>query len=180
MTPLARAAATALATPADSTEVCLRVGPIHSKSTVQHIVEYLDELGSYVQTRSEHAEGVRQHFVLAMPSDDPRQQMSELNAAGYPDVQLLRAAPYSGRISIGLYSRLEIAQDTRAKLARAGIETQLQPRITSPQVWYLDAALPPESSTLSIVEQLRAVHRDHPITPTDCPPALAQHLQDTP
>ncbi len=178
LSPLARAAQ--VTPPGEEHQACLLVGPLRSQSTVQHIADYLDELGSYVETRSESSVSATQHFLLAMPSDDPWLLVSELNAAGQTDLQILTAKPYNGRVSMGLYDTLEIAQATQQRLARAGIETQIKPRTVLPQVWYLDAALPAERSATAIAEQLRAEHQNPPVNPVDCPPALAQHLLDMP
>lgn len=128
------------AAPAEPERVCRSFGPFEDPARIDALLEALgDDAREIGRTETSDEDGAGGYFVLtpaAASIAEAKALARELRANDVKDLAVLTRPPHRARISLGLYTRRDGAQQRSAILNDRGIETEVVPRFTSaPQVW---------------------------------------------
>ncbi len=172
--------APALADP--SNVMCRTLGPFESKKQTEPLVSALAGDVVAVSTRDETESTITGYMVLIPPKEAgvaPKELTDQLKDSRVTDQVLLGAGPYSGQISVGLYSREPAAQRRRDEVAALGYPALVRPRINQSKHTWLDVELVDDGA--SETKLLEVVDRIHPKLDVEILPCrkLAQTVNGT-
>jgi hypothetical protein len=122
--------------PSVPVEVCQTIGPFASEEVLNEGVAWLKERGRQGQVRSEKVKEQTGYWVYlpAMAPELAQRATEDFEAKGVKDY-------YRGRrneISLGIYSKEEIAERRRKQIVALGYEPVLAPRFRKRQQYWLD------------------------------------------
>ena len=162
--------------------VCRTLGPFENKDQAKALVSALGENIGRVSTREDTESTITGYMVLIPPKEAgvaPKELTDKLRDSRVTDQVLLGAGPYSGQISVGLYSREPAAQRRRDEVAALGYPAFVRPRINQSRHTWLDVELVDDGD--SEIKLLEAVDRIHPKLDVKIAPCgkLAQTVNGT-
>lgn len=108
---------------------CLRIGPFVAPLGVQAAGERLSAIGLAPVERTVARRTVRAHRVFLGPFEDATGLAAarlRLNESGITDHYVIRGAQGGGVVSLGLFSREQVAADYSARLAERGIDSGIR------------------------------------------------------
>lgn len=115
---------------APSLRVCARVGPFENEAARNAILKRLGEAGLKAISEPPEANSVRQYWVLLPPADSRRRALQTLRElqARKVDSYLIASGDMRNAISLGLFSREELARGVQEKIREAGYPAEIQPK----------------------------------------------------
>ena len=148
-----------------SSIVCRTLGPFEQPEQAKALVIALAEDIIAVHTREETESTVTGYMVLVPPEEAgvaPNELTKKLKEHSVDDQVLLAAGPYSGQVSVGLYSGQRSAERRRKEVAALGFPAYVKPRLNEAQRIWLDIELVDtggsEMKLLNVVDQIRPEH----------------------
>lgn len=148
-----------------SSIVCRTLGPFQQREQAKALVAALAEDIVAVNTREETESNVTGYMVLVPPEEAgvaANELTRKLKERSVDDQVLLAAGPYSGQISVGLYSGQRSAERRRKEVAALGFPAYVRPRVNEAQRIWLDIELvdtgASEMKLLNMVDQIRPEH----------------------
>jgi hypothetical protein len=146
-----------------SSVMCRTLGPFESRKQTEALVSALAEAVVAVSTRNETESTITGYMVLIPPKEAgvaPKELTDKLKDSRVTDRVLLGGGPYSGQVSVGLYSGQRSAERRRDEVAALGYPAYVRPRINQKNHTWLDVELVDDGS--SEMKLLEAVDRIHP------------------
>ncbi len=173
--------ASAVAEP--SSIVCRTLGPFEKREQAEALVSALAEDIVAVNSRKETESTVTGYMVLIPPAEAgvaPNTLTRKLKDNSVDDQVLLGAGPYSGQISVGLYSGQRSAERRRDEVAALGYPAYVRPRVKEEVQTWLDIELVDTGG--SEMKLLNAVDRIHPRLDVSISPCrqIARNVNGTP
>ncbi len=169
--------------PNPSSIVCRTLGPFGNKAQAKALVSALAKDVIAVNTREETESTVTGYMVLIPPAEAgvaPNTLTRKLRDSSVDDQALLGAGPYSGQVSVGLYSGQRSAERRRDEVAALGYPAYVRPRVTEQVQTWLDIELVDNGG--SEMKLLNAVDRIHPRLDVNISPCrqIARNVNGTP
>jgi len=159
-------------TPTQAQTSCMSVGPFNDLTTAARVAAALRDRGFTPQQRAEEGEILEGYWVYleGMKSDgDVTRVLHNLERKGFKDAHVMREAAEGRRISVGLFSDRDRAQERANAIRKTGLEPLIAERKFPGTVYWVDVALRPGISTLP-TEGLLADGGQVQIGTRACPP----------
>ncbi len=126
---------------------CESIGPFPTQADMRVAMQTLTSQVPRIQYREEQAHQSRGFWVYlpALPSRDAALTTARaLSAKGVRDYYVVTAGDQQNTISLGLFHDRDNAGRRRAELAALGFNAQLNERVETLPVYWVDFALPPQ------------------------------------
>lgn len=152
-------------------EQCGALGPMELGSRARSIAEKLVWLEIETSLRQETYKKIKDYVVI-IPRFESRKAaraaLSELQEKGIKDFSLFYRGDLENAISLGVFNRLQNAKQRQAELLGAGFDTEIIPRTTDVQGYWLDYRIP-RGVDSEAYNRMRALHPDLDDEPQPCP-----------
>ncbi len=126
---------------APDTHRCLSLGPFTTVAGAEAARKSLERLGIAARRRAERDTSRRGFWVYIPPASDrkaARRTLARLKAAGVKDHLLVAAGPHRNAISLGVFSRPELARRRLAAMREKGFPARIEPVPLPRRVYWLD------------------------------------------
>ncbi|MGE0114931.1 MAG: SPOR domain-containing protein [Steroidobacteraceae bacterium] len=123
---------------------CISVGPLSSATELQQLQARVQDAGFTSNARNEQGEIFAGYWVSLQgfaTRADAEQAMSRLRAAGVTDAYILPEENPPNMLSLGVFSEQARAEQRREAIAKLGFQPQVQKRMRSGEVHWLDVTL---------------------------------------
>lgn len=151
--------------------ICVRVGPFDEEETQKALLAELDKLGVKARPFGPEIYMTTQYWVMLPPYETRRralQALRELQARKI-DSYLVSSGELKNAISLGLFSREELAKGVQEKIREAGYPAEVRPKERRHQrFWLLITALQPLEKTTKSISSLVGRHAGIKLSNTSC------------
>ncbi len=164
---------------AEPLPICRRLGPLENEEQADRLTERLAGDVVRVHRRVETQSTIIGYVVLLETADraEARQVTARLEENGIKDQMLLRKGPYTGQISVGVYTGKQTAERRRAQLAALGFEPRIRARIDEQAQIWLNLELQQDSANeLALLGAVESVDPGLKVTLSSC--REASHVAD--
>ena len=159
-------------TPVDLTATrCQTIGPLKDAPQADQVMAAITGQAKWIDLREELLPPIEGYQILSPKQaslEDARGLTEKMTAAGFNDFYILKSGPLWGRVALGVYRDKQRAEETRAKLAALGFETDLLPRSTRQSRYWLDVELLAPVAALDLTEAQQSVGRATALTAASC------------
>ena len=159
-------------TPADPTATrCQTIGPLKDAPQAVQVMVAIAGQAKWIDLREELLPPIEGYQILSPKQaslDDAVSLTEKMTAAGFNDFYVLKSGPLWGRVALGVYRDKQRAEETRAKLAALGFETDLLPRSTRQSRYWLEVELLAPVAALNLAEAQQSVGRATTLTAASC------------
>ncbi|MEZ5507429.1 MAG: SPOR domain-containing protein [Gammaproteobacteria bacterium] len=154
-----------------SRSVCLRIGPFDGEESRKALLAELVQAGLKAQSPAPEAYVTTQYWVMLPPYDTRRralQTLRELQARKI-DSYLVSSGDLKNAVSLGLFSREELAKGVQEKIREAGYPAEIRPKDKQNQrLWLLVIAEQPLENTTKSLSSLASRQSGIKISNTSC------------
>ncbi len=159
-------------TSADPTATrCQTIGPLKDAPQADQVMAAIEGQATWSDLREELLPPIEGYQILSPKQaslEDARSLTEKMTAAGFNDFYVLKSGPLWGRVALGVYRDKQRAEETRAKLAALGFETDLLPRSTTQSRFWLEVELLAPVAALDLTEAQQSVGRATALTAASC------------
>ena len=150
---------------------CNTLGPFKKKKSANAIRKKLDELGITAVRRVNKDKKRKGFWVMIPPAQkraDARQSIKELKAKGVNDYFLVVTGEQTNAVSLGVFSRSELAQRRYDEIKKQGFKVRIRPVDLPVREYWLDWSLD-QQLLPEVLEAFREKHSGIGQTERRCP-----------
>ena len=139
---------------------CQTIGPLKDAPQADQVMAAVAGQAKWIDLREERLPAIEGYQILSPKQaslEDARSLTEKMTAAGFNDFYILKSGPLWGRVALGVYRDKQRAEETRAKLAALGFETNLLPRSTRQSRYWLEVELLAPVAALDLTEAQQSV-----------------------
>ena len=161
---------------ADPAQACTSVGPFNDIASAARAAGLLTQRGFHLQQRAEEGETIEGYwvFVGGMESDDDVGRIvGRLEKSGFTDAHIMKNYSTNRRVSVGMFSTRERAEQRAAAVRNMGLQPEIGERKFPGTVYWVDVALARSSGSKQLLPDYLLTDIGHAkVTTQPCPAGI--------